>query len=33
MISKGVKQRLEAMRGHIQELPANLKPPATSPYA
>jgi len=33
MVSKGVKQRLEIMRGHIDALPAGSKPPARSPYA
>ena len=32
-ITSYVQQRLELVKGHIQSLPANLKPGPRSPYA
>ncbi len=31
-ISSYIKQRLQLVRGHIEELPVEIKPPARSPY-
>lgn len=31
-LSKGIKQRLETMQGHIEALPVGTKPPQRSPY-
>lgn len=32
-LAKGIKQRLETMQGHVDALPAGVKPPPRSPYA